>query len=155
RIIEKAWMANPHPDLADTYSHLRPGDSARERLTRVQSLALKAPGHAESALAVARAALDAQEFAVARNAVRPLLKEPTQRVAALMAEVEQRESADERRAREWMGRALRAPRDPAWTADGYISDRWMPVSPVSGRLDAFQWNGSLAGLAGGARRHSS
>src|SRR6185436_16161187 len=90
RIIEKAWTANPHPDLADTYAHLRPGDSARERLTRVQSLALKAPGHAESALAVARAALDAQEFAVARNAVRPLLKEPTQRVAALMAEIEER-----------------------------------------------------------------
>src|SRR5882757_9522628 len=150
RIIEKAWAANPHPDLADTYAHLRPGDSARERLARVQSLASKAPGqganHAESALAVARAALDAQEFAVARNAVRPLLKEPTQRVAALMAEIEERESGDEGRAREWMGRALRAPRDPAWTADGYVSDRWMPVSPVSGRLDAFQWKVPLAEL---------
>src|SRR3954451_19213962 len=146
RIIEKAWTANPHPDLADTYAHLRPGDSARERLTRVQSLALKASGDAESALAVARAALDAQEFAVARSAVRPLLKEPTQRVAALMAELEERESGDEGRAREWMARALRAPRDPAWSADGYVSDRWMPVSPVSGRLDAFQWKVPLAEL---------
>jgi HemY protein len=146
RIIEKAWAANPHPDLAETYAHLRPGDSARERLTRVQSLSLKAPGHAESALAVARAALDAQEFAVARNAIRPLLKEPTQRVAALMAEIERAESGDEGRAREWMARALRAPRDPAWTADGHVSDRWMPVSPVSGRLDAFQWKVPLAEL---------
>ncbi|MEI8150181.1 MAG: heme biosynthesis HemY N-terminal domain-containing protein [Hyphomicrobiales bacterium] len=146
RVIEKAWAAHPHPDLAETYAHLRPGDSARERLTRVQSLALKAPGHVESALAVARAALDAQEFTVARNAVRPLLKEPTQRVAAMMAEIEQRESGDEGRTREWMGRALRAPRDPAWTADGFVSDRWMPVSPVSGRLDAFQWKVPLAAL---------
>src|SRR4029079_18220875 len=48
RIIEKAWTANPHPDLAEAYAHLRPGDSARERLTRVQSLALRAPGHVES-----------------------------------------------------------------------------------------------------------
>jgi HemY protein len=150
RIIEKAWAANPHPDLAETYAHLRPGDSARQRLARVQSLARRAPGqgsgHVESALAVARAALDAQEFAVARTAVLPLLKEPTQRVAALMAEIEQRESGDEGRAREWMGRALRAPRDPAWTADGFVSDRWMPVSPVSGRLDAFQWKVPLAEL---------
>ncbi len=150
RIIERAWAAHPHPDLADTYAHLRPGDSARERLARVQALALKAPGegarHVESALAVARTALDAQEFAVARNAIRPLLKEPTQRVAALMAEIEERESGDEGRAREWMGRALRAPRDPAWTADGFVSDRWMPVSPVSGRLDAFQWKVPLAEL---------
>jgi HemY protein len=150
RIIEKAWAANPHPDLAETYAHLRPGDSARERLTRVQALALKAPGqgagHLESALAVARTALDAQEFAVARNAIRPLLKEPTQRVATLMAEIEQRESGDEGRAREWMGRALRAARDPQWSADGFVSDRWMPVSPVSGRLDAFQWKVPLAEL---------
>ena len=144
--------ANPHPDLADTYAHLRPGDSARERLARVQSLAQKAPGHAESALAVARAALDAQEFAVAREALKPLLKEPTQRVAELMAEIEQRESGDEGRAREWMARALRAPRDPAWTADGFVSDRWMPVSPVSGRLDAFQWKVPLAELGDDTRR---
>ncbi len=150
RIIEKAWAANPHPDLADTYANLRSGDSARERLARVQSLALKAPGqgsaHIESALAVARAALDAQEFAVARNAIRPLLKAPTQRVATLMAEIERAESGDEGRSREWMARALRAPRDPAWTADGFVTDRWMPVSPVSGRLDAFQWKVPLAEL---------
>jgi HemY protein len=144
RVIEKAWQANPHPDLADTYAHLRPADSARERLARVQALALKAPGHAEAARAVARAALDAQEFAIARAALRPLLKEPTARTAELMADIEQRESGDEGRAREWMARALHAARDPAWTADGFVSDRWMPVSPVTGRLDAFQWKVPLA-----------
>lgn len=144
RVIERAWEANPHPDLADTYAHLRSGDSARERLTRVQSLAGRTPSHAEGVLAVARAALDAQEFAAARAALKPLLKEPTQRVAELMAEIEKSESGDEGRAREWMARALHAARDPAWTADGYVSDRWMPVSPVSGRLDAFQWKVPLA-----------
>ena len=146
RIIEATWKIGPHPDLADTYAHLRSGESARERLTRVQSLAQKAPGHAESALAVARAALEAQEFAAARAALRPLLKDATQRVAVLMAEIEQRESGDEGRAREWMARALHAAKDPAWTADGIVSDRWMPVSPVSGRLDAFQWRVPLEEL---------
>ena len=146
RIIEAAWKANPHPDLAETYAHLRPGDSARERLTRVESLAQKAPDHIESALAVTRAALDAQEFAAARTALKPLLRELTQRVAELMAELEQCESGDEGRAREWMARALHAARDPAWTADGFISDRWMPVSPVNGQLDAFQWKVPLAEL---------
>jgi HemY protein len=147
RVIEKAWEANPHPDLAETYAHLRPGDSARERLARVQTLAQKAPGHVESALAVAQAALDAQEFATAREALKPLLKEPTQRLAVMMGEIEQSESGDEGRAREWMSRALRASRDPAWTADGIVSERWMPASPVSGRLDAFQWKVPLAELA--------
>jgi HemY protein len=43
-------------------------------------------------------------------------------------------------------RAVRARLDPAWTADGYVSDRWRPVSPVTGRLDAFQWQTPLASL---------
>jgi HemY protein len=43
-------------------------------------------------------------------------------------------------------RAVRALHDPAWTADGYVSDRWRPVSPVTGRLDAFQWQTPVASL---------
>lgn len=145
KILETAWKANPHPDLAETYAHVRLSDSARDRLSRVQALARMAPGHVEGALAVARAALDAREFAVARNALAPLLAEPTQRVAMLMAELEQLEG-DEGRAREWMRRALHSALDPAWTADGYVSERWLPVSPVTGRLDAFQWKVPVADL---------
>jgi HemY protein len=52
---------------------------------------------------------------------------------------------DEGRAREWMARALSARRDPAWTADGFVSERWLPVSPVTGRLDAFEWKDPLSG----------
>jgi len=150
RVVEAAWKANPHPDLAETYAHLRPGDSARERLARVETLAQMAPSHIEGALAVARAALDAQEFAAARAALAPLLALPTQRVAMLMAELEETESGDLGRAREWMARAVHARRDPAWTADGLIADRWMPVSPVSGRLDAFQWRDPLAAFGSGS-----
>jgi HemY protein len=145
KILEAAWKANPHPDLAETYAHLRLSDSARDRLSRTQSLARMAPAHPEAALAVARAALDAREFAAARGAIEPLLREPTQRVAMLMAELEELEG-DEGRAREWMSRALHAARDPAWTADGFVSDRWLPVSPVTGRLDAFQWKVPVAEL---------
>jgi HemY protein len=150
RIIEAAWVWNPHPDLADAAAHLRPGDSARERLSRIEALAAKsapgqdAQGKAEAALAVARSAIDAQEFAKARETLAPLQAAPTRRVAALMAELEMRQG-DEGRAREWMARALTARRDPAWTADGFVSDRWLPVSPVSGRLDAFEWRDPLAG----------
>ena len=144
RIIETAWKANPHPDLADTYAHLRPGDAARDRLARVQTLTREPAGHLEGALAVAQAALDAREFAIARAALAPLGTAPTQRVAMLFARLEEMEHGDEGRAREWMTRAVRARRDPAWTADGFVSDRWMPVSPVTGRLDAFVWMEPLA-----------
>jgi HemY protein len=144
RIIERAWHANPHPDLAAAYVALRPGDSARQRLSRVEMLVAKGPTDAEAALAVARAALDAQEFAVARTALAPYTAAPRKRVAALMAELEMAQG-DEGRAREWMARALNARRDPAWTADAFVSEHWLPISPVSGRLDAFEWKDPLAG----------
>ena len=146
RIVEMAWLAQPHPDLADAYAHVKLGDSARQRLVRVETLAAKAPGHIEGALAVARAAIDATEFARAREALAPFIGAPTQRVAMLMAEIERIEHGDSGRARAWTQRAVRALHDPVWTADGYVSERWRPVSPVSGRLDAFQWQMPLASL---------
>ena len=146
RIVETAWLAHPHPDLADAYAHVRLGDSARQRLVRVETLAAKAPGHLESALAVARAAIDASEFARAREALAPFTDAPTQRVAMLMAEIERTEHGDSGRARAWTLRAVRARHDPVWTADGYVSDHWRPVSPVSGRIDAFQWQAPVAAL---------
>lgn len=146
RIVEAAWLKNPHPDLADAYAHVKLGDSARQRLVRVETLAAKAPGHLESALAVARAAIDASEFARAREALAPLVAASTQRAALLMAEIERTEHGDSGRARAWTLRAVRALHDPQWTADGYVSDKWRPVSPVSGRLDAFQWQTPVAAL---------
>ncbi len=149
RIVEAAWLAHPHPDLADAYAHVKLGDSARQRLVRIETLAAKAPGHLESALAVARAAIDASEFGKAREALAPFIDAPTQRVAMLMAEIERIEHGDSGKARAWTLRAVRALHDPVWTADGYVSDRWRPVSPVSGRLDAFQWQMPLSALPSG------
>lgn len=150
KLVEAAWLANPHPDLADAYAHVKLGDAARQRLQRVETLAAKTPadkaGHVEGQLAIARAAIDASEFARARAVLTPYVNDPTQRVALLMAELERTEHGDGGRARAWTLRAVRARHDPAWTADGYVSDRWRPVSPVTGRLDAFQWQTPVASL---------
>jgi HemY protein len=150
KLVAAAWLANPHPDLADAYAHVKLGDSTRQRLQRVETLAAKTPadkpGHVEGQLAIARAAIDASEFARARAVLAPYVNDPTQRVALLMAELERTEHGDGGRARAWTLRAVRARHDPAWTADGYVSDRWRPVSPVTGRLDAFQWQTPVASL---------
>jgi len=143
KILEAAWTINPHPDIAESYANLRLGDSARERLARMQKLASKVPGQLEGALAVARAALDAREFVTARGALAPYVSAPTRRVATLVAEIEESEHGDEGRVREWMARAMRASGDPVWTADGVVSERWLPVSP-NGRLDGFEWKVPLA-----------
>jgi HemY protein len=147
RIIEKAWRALPHPDLARVAADLRFGDAARDRLKRIEAFAKLVPGHIESALAVARAAIDAQEFTKARTALSEFLSAPTKRVALMMAELERAEHNDEGRAREWIARAVNAAPDPAWTAEGHVSNNWRPASPA-GVLDAFEWRVPLASIAG-------
>lgn len=39
KILETAWAAHPHPDIAETYANVRVSASARERLARVETLA--------------------------------------------------------------------------------------------------------------------
>ncbi len=147
-VLEKAWKAAPHPDLAEVYVHIRPGDSAADRLKRATYLNRMTPGHPEAAMAVARAAVAAREFAAARAALAPFTAQPSRRVCVLMAEIENAEHGDLGRARTWLARALSAAPDPAWVADGIVSDVWEPVSPVSGRFDAFEWKVPQESLAG-------
>src|SRR5262249_23950034 len=111
-----------------------------------ETLAAKTPDAVEGKLAVARAASDASEFARAREALSSLIADPTQRVAMLMAEIERTEHGDSGKARTWSLRAVRARHEPAWTAAGYVSDGGRPVTPVTGRLDAFQWQTPVASL---------
>ncbi|WP_210247622.1 heme biosynthesis protein HemY [Salinarimonas soli] len=150
RIVEAAWKACPHPDLAHVYLHLRPGDAALDRLKRAQNLARLSSWHPEARLAVARAAMEARDFGLARQTIEPNLESrPDVRTCLLMAELERAEHGTSARAREWLARAAHAPRGPAWIADGLVSDRWSPISPVSGRLDAFTW-GTPPDLISGA-----
>ena len=141
RVLGRTWRRAPHPDLAVPYAYARPGDSPRDRLERVRSLARLTPNHIEALLAVATAAIDARAWDEARDALKPLLDSGrvTARVCALMARIEAEQHGDVGRVREWLARAVGAERDPTWIADGIAYDRWSPVSPTSGRLDAMRW----------------
>ena len=140
RIVEAGWKTTPHPELAAVYLNLRPGDSAKDRLRRAETLAKLSMWSPEARLALARAAIEAREFGRARDTLQPLLAErPTMRACLLMADLEQAEHGATGRVREWLARAAHAARDAAWIADGLVSDRWAPVSPITGKLDAFRW----------------
>jgi len=140
RVIEQTWKRAPHPDLAIAYAYARPGDSPRDRLDRVKNLARTTPHSVEAPIAVAHAAIEAHDWTEARKALAPLIESRlSQRVCTLMARIEGEQFGNAGRVREWLARAANAPRDPAWTADGIVAERWAAISPVTGTLDAFQW----------------
>ena len=139
-LLRRIWRATGHPDVAALYAHAQPGASAVDRLRRLGEIIETPPPHRAAGMALARAAIDAYDWPLARRALAPFAgADATQGVASLMAEIEEGETGDQGKAREWLARAVRAPRDPAWTADGLVSDEWEPISPVTGKLDAFEW----------------
>ncbi len=140
KLLEAAYRETPHPEIAEAYLTLRHGDSALDRLKRAKTLAKMAPNARESKFIVARAALDAREFAIARQELEALvLEKPTVRACLMMAELEQVESDNQGLVRSWLARASRAPRDPIWVGDGIVSENWAPVSPLTGRIGGFEW----------------
>lgn len=139
-ILESAWKIEPHPDVGRTYVRARSGDSTLDRLKRAEKLEALRPNNIESLLVVAQAALDAQQFPKARAKAEAAARMQSREAAyLLLADIEEAETGDQGRVRHWMAQALRAGRDPAWVADGIVSDKWLPLSPVTGRLDAFEW----------------
>jgi len=147
-LLRRVWRATGHPDVASLYANAVPGASALERLKRVRELVDVPPQSRAAALVLARAAIDAFEWSLARNALAGAIAgEASQAACLMMAEIEEGQNADQGKAREWLARAVKAPRDPVWTADGITADEWEPVSPVSGRLDAFEWKQPVSALA--------
>ena len=148
-VLEPVWKNDPHPQIAELYVRARSGDTAIDRLKRAERLESLKPNNIESLFAVAQAALDAKEFAKARAKAEAAARiEPRESIFLLMTDIEEAETGDQGRVRYWMAQALRAPRDPAWVADGIVSEKWLPVSPITGRLDAFEWKAPFGQLEG-------
>ena len=146
-VLEGIWKLTPHPEIATTYVRARSGDSAVDRLKRAEKLEAIRPNNVESLIAVAEAALDARELAKARTKAEAAARmSPRESVYLLLADIEEADTGDQGRIRHWMAQALRAPRDPAWVADGIVSERWRPLSPTTGRIDAFEWKAPFGQL---------
>lgn len=148
-VLEASWKIAPHPEIGRAYVRARSGDSVLDRLKRAEKLEAMRPNNIESLLISAQAALDAGQYAAARSKAEAAARmEPREGAFMLLADIEEAETKDQGRVRHWLAQALRAPRDPAWIADGMISDKWLPISPISGKLDAFEWKAPFSQLEG-------
>ncbi|MCV9997948.1 heme biosynthesis protein HemY [Pararhizobium sp. YC-54] len=148
-ILEKLWKQDPHPEVARLYVRARSGDSATDRLKRANKLEALRPNNPVALAAVAESALEARQLPLARSKAEAAARiQPNEGIFLLLADIEEADTGDDGRIRHWMNQALKSPRDPAWTADGVTAPEWLPVSPVSGRLDAFEWKQPVAQIAG-------
>lgn len=154
-VLERLWKAAPHPDVAACFIHAQGALTSDERLRRAVKLEMVHPEAYESLYAVAAAALDMRDFTIARDKAEAAARADLRESAfLLLADIEEEDTGDQARVRHWMSMARRAPQDPAWIADGTMSRNWLPLSPVTGRLDAFEWK-KLERQAGAAIDHET
>ena len=157
RVLEDAWRAAPHPDIARAYARLVDGETAQQRLTRVENrLGSLRPDHPELRVALGELAIAAQNWDKARTELqRALALEPTERVYRLLAEAE-RGAGNPARAQEWLAQAVDAQPDRAWVCEdtGEALPEWRPFG-ASGRFDVVHWTTPprIATLAG--REHGA
>ena len=111
-LLRRVWRATSHPHVAQLYANAQPGASAVDRLKRIRELidiaAAQPAGRHRSRARLRSMPID---WVAARNALANYsVAEPTQAVCLLMAEIEEGQNADQGKAREWLARAVRAPR---------------------------------------------
>jgi HemY protein len=139
-VLEAAWKIAPHPELAQTYVHARLGDTPQDRLKRARKLCSVNAHHPDTHLTLARALFDTKELTEAkREAEAALTLRPSESAYLLLADIAQAEGEGQGKVKALLAKAVRAEPDAAWTADGMVSSGWAPFSPISGRLDAFEW----------------
>ncbi|WP_421702301.1 heme biosynthesis protein HemY [Aliiroseovarius sp.] len=142
KVITKAWIAQPHPDLAAAFAAIEPDEAPAARLKRFRALTKHREGDADTRMLLAELHIAAEDFPAARAALGDLADtQPTQRSLTLMAAIERGEGAEDAVIRAWLAKAVTAPRGPQWVCDNcnHIHGTWAPVCDNCGGFDTLSW----------------
>lgn len=143
RVINKAWLVRPHPDLAGAFAAIEPNETPNQRLKRFAKLLKVHPEHRETRLLAAELNLAAEDFPAARRALGDLAEvEPDARALTIMAAIERGEGAPDAVVKGWLARALSAPRGPQWVCDKcqHIHAEWGPTCENCQSFDTLSWH---------------
>lgn len=142
KVINKAWLMQPHPDLAAAFAAIEPDETPSQRLKRFDKLLKVHPDNRETRLLSAELHLSAEDFPGARRALGDLVEvDPDTRALTIMAAIERGEGSSDRVVKGWLARALSAPRGPQWVCDKchHIHAEWAPTCENCGSFDTLTW----------------
>mgnify|MGYP002633481745 FL=1 len=141
-LIERLWGRDPHPAFVPLYWEAQGAATVLDRVKASERLRGFNPGSPESDLAVARSALDADLWGLARKHLEIAGgDEPAARICRMMADLEEAEHGDSAKARGWLVRASLADPDPAWVCGscGHTVENWSATCGSCHGFDSFAW----------------
>lgn len=155
RVIEKAWQAAPHPDLAAMWETLCDPAKAEDPIARLrwaERLLKFHPDSADGFVFAGRAAMNASLWGVARDYFeRAEALEPNAALYRLRAELEEASGGDEEMVRMWLQKAAFAPPGKVWVCreTGRIYDSWSPIARPHGSFNTITWDYPAASVETG------
>ena len=141
RVLEQSWMTSKHPDTIEQLIAVTANDEPVDRY-RVAKKIISQNLDADTALILARYALEAKLWGEARKHIELTLRERSSVAACeMMAAIEDEEQSVSDAAREWQGKMLTATADKAWVCSNCHanSDSWSPTCQSCGEFDQIDW----------------
>ena len=153
-VLRRAWSMQPQPDVADTF--LAPFSDAPSRYKAASGLASANPGHPDSALLLARTALDAGLVADARRHAETARKAGLndRRLWLLMADLAEHDGGGEA-SQEALRHIPTASPGPSWRClqCGTLHGDWHPVCDACKTPRQDPVAGGRSGNSTGAQAH--
>jgi HemY protein len=145
QVLEEAWKARPHPDLAEAY--LGPDGDPLQRVKAAEQLAAGNPKHAESHLLIGRLAVAAGLTGRARQELEALTASglADRRAYLALSDLEEAEGGDTPDSRaaqaKWLRMAATAAPEPRWRCSACGTDHaaWNPVCPNCQSVGTIGW----------------
>ena len=146
-VLEQAWAAQPHPDLAGAY--LEDDADALARVKAAETLTHPNREHPESRLLLGRTALEASLVGRARTELETLAESPAadRRAFLALVDLERTEQGDTPAGRaaeaKWLRAAAGALPEPRWHCSNCGTDhsRWSPVCDECAATGRIGWTG--------------
>ena len=138
--LEKAWRAEPLPELAEAYGKLQAGEAPLQKLRRLDKLAAFHPERWVTQRLMGEIALEAKLWGQARKYLTAAARRPTASLLGLLARLEVGEYKNQEAAQKWLSTPPAA--EPDWQCQecGHHCADWQIFCPDCGGLDALRWS---------------
>ena len=141
KILQKAWSLFPHPDIAKSYASLVKVESPEKRLKRFEPLIKINESDPQTMILKAELFLATEDFSKAKELISALANDnPDNYILALMAAVERASGGNDKIVREWLTKAVYAPKSPTWICNecGFQSE-WISICQSCDCFDSMRW----------------
>ena len=141
KLLQKGWSLFQHPEIAKSYAELEVNETAEARKVRLDVLTKMKDRSTQTKILLAELCLAAREFNDAKTVMSEVVKDdPDNYSLTLMAAAEKGTGATDFVVREWLTKAVYAPKTFGWICSNCdFQTEWVCICPKCESFDTMEW----------------